>query len=73
MLFECANLINLFRSIVLLYALCIVCIVCGADLRLFLVYLTLFAWSGQARPDQAAVEVRRREVTRQETRQLERL
>lgn len=25
--------------------------------------------SGQARPDQAAVEVRRREVTRQETRQ----
>lgn len=72
-LFECANLINLFRSIVLLCALCIVCLVCGAELRLFLVYLTLFAWSGQTRVDQAAVEVRRREVTRQETRQLERL
>lgn len=68
-LFECANLINLFRSVVLLCALCIVCVVCGAQLRLFLVYLTLYAWSSQARPDQAAVEVRRREVTRQETRQ----
>lgn len=68
-LFECANLINLFRSVVLLCALCIVCVVCGAQLRLFLVYLTLYAWSGQARPGQTRRQLKCAAVKWQDKRQ----